>query len=165
MSETQDRHRFLEAVRSKAGLLYRWGSNGPFNFDCSGLVYWGLEHVSHFRHDLKFVDMTCIGLANYFDGCQVPVKEAPVGSLIFYGDDDVHLSHVMIVNWRWSPALFGLIGACSGDPSTTTDARAYAQNAGVHTRKGSYWTSKRRFAVDPFHKVKIYNFFSGGSYA
>lgn len=35
----------LSAARSKLGRPYVWGAKGPNSFDCSGFVYWCLNHV------------------------------------------------------------------------------------------------------------------------
>ena len=36
---------FLDVVEAQKGLPYVWGSDGPYSFDCSGLIVFGLKAV------------------------------------------------------------------------------------------------------------------------
>jgi cell wall-associated NlpC family hydrolase len=46
-SDSATLNTFVAAARSRVGLPYVWGGNGPNNFDCSGLVKWSLNQAGY----------------------------------------------------------------------------------------------------------------------
>jgi len=158
----RERLRFLDAVRSKAGTLYKWSANGPLYFDCSGLVIWGLRHTKRFA---KIPDMNTDGLRHHFRACETHWEDAQPGSIVLYGPSRTDMDHVMILNWRWGPGRYGLIGMCSGGGGTNSIEVAYGQDARMKTPRGSYMARRRQSVLDPFHMLEVEHFFSGGPHA
>ncbi len=82
---------FLEAAESRLGLPYVWGGDGPFDFDCSGLVQWSLAQAG--------VVMPRVAAEQALTGPEVPVSELQPGDLLFYHTDPTapdYISHVAI---------------------------------------------------------------------
>lgn len=75
-----------------ANAPYRWGSNGPYSFDCSGLVLKVLSDVGIF-----LPDMTAQDIYKYFskqDGGTMINPE--IDCLLFFGQDVDNITHVAI---------------------------------------------------------------------
>jgi cell wall-associated NlpC family hydrolase len=71
---------------------YRWGSNGPNSFDCSGLVLKALSDVGVF-----LPDMTAQNLFNFFSKKEMIMQNEPCEDcLLFFGRDTEHISHIAI---------------------------------------------------------------------
>ena len=86
---------------------YEWGGNGPFTFDCSGLVVKCLKDVNY-----DIPDMTSQQLYSHFisrsNRCSIEGD-----SLLFFGRNKQNISHVAIaVNDEW------MIEAGGGDRLT-----------------------------------------------
>ena len=82
---------FLSAAESRLGLPYVWGGNGPFEFDCSGLVKWSLAQAG--------VVMPRVAADQARTGPQVPLSQLRPGDLLFYRTDPTapgYISHVAI---------------------------------------------------------------------
>jgi peptidoglycan DL-endopeptidase CwlO len=82
---------FLKAAESRLGMPYVWGGNGPFDFDCSGLVQWSLARAG--------VVMPRVAAEQALTGPQVPVSRLLPGDLLFYHTDPTapgYISHVAI---------------------------------------------------------------------
>jgi peptidoglycan DL-endopeptidase CwlO len=82
---------FLTAAESRLGMEYVWGGDGPFVFDCSGLVQWSLAQAG--------VVMPRVAAEQALTGPQVPVSELEPGDLLFYHTDPTapdYISHVAI---------------------------------------------------------------------
>jgi peptidoglycan DL-endopeptidase CwlO len=82
---------FLAAAESREGMPYVWGANGPFQFDCSGLVQWSMAQAG--------VVMPRVAADQALTGPQVPVSELTPGDLLFYHTDPTapgYISHVAI---------------------------------------------------------------------
>jgi cell wall-associated NlpC family hydrolase len=82
---------FLSAAESRLGLPYVWGGNGPFVFDCSGLVKWSLAQAG--------VVMPRVAADQARTGPQVPLSQLQPGDLLFYHTDPTapgYISHVAI---------------------------------------------------------------------
>lgn len=107
------------------GLPYRWGGDDPIQgFDCSGLVQ---EILASAGLDPKG-DQTAQGLYDYFEKRgSWGIQQA--GSLVFYGKDAFHISHVgfMIDSYR-------MVEAGGGGSKTNTENDAARQNAYVRVR-------------------------------
>jgi len=82
---------FLTAAESRLGMEYVWGGDGPFVFDCSGLVQWSLAQAG--------VVMPRVAAEQALTGPQVPVSRLEPGDLLFYHTDPTapdYISHVAI---------------------------------------------------------------------
>ena len=69
---------------------YRWGSNGPFDFDCSGFVLKSLNDVG-----LKLPDMTANSLMEYCNEKGSSSDERLCDALLFFGKNG-KATHVAI---------------------------------------------------------------------
>ena len=134
------REEYLSRIFQKIGKPYIWGCMGPDAFDCSGLVCYGLELEAK---------NNALELAMMFDRYVVDRKQAPPGSLYFYGKPGI-ISHVMTVASHWPNGGITLIGARGGDSTTTTLDIAMQQKAFVDCCWETYWFDAFQFAVDPF---------------
>lgn len=70
---------------------YRWGSNGPNSFDCSGLVLKVLADVGIF-----LPDMTAQNLYDYLIKNSHQMSQPSHDVILFFGKDTQHISHVAI---------------------------------------------------------------------
>ncbi len=145
--ENTDRERFVEAVISRAGFPYRWGSRGPDTFDCCGLVEWGMEQIGKpFGRDISSAT-----LYDIYHTKKVLEPAAQPGSLWLYsGAGNDNISHVMIMIRRWSCGGGTLIGARGGGPTTLTPTKAWEHRAFVDVIQTDYWHNNLVFIVDPF---------------
>jgi cell wall-associated NlpC family hydrolase len=72
--------------------IYRWGMNGPYEFDCSGFVLKALHDVG-----VTLPDMTSQNIYRWatekkdFYSC-----EPEADCLLFFGDSENHIKHVAI---------------------------------------------------------------------
>jgi hypothetical protein len=83
--------RFLTAATSRIGLPYVWGGDGPYVFDCSGLVQWSLRQAG--------VVMPRVAADQARTGPLLPLSELEPGDLLFYHTDPTapdYISHVAI---------------------------------------------------------------------
>lgn len=71
------------AARSALGRPYVWGANGPYGFDCSGLMQWSYAQAG--------VGLPRTSQAQRYAGRQVPLSEARPGDLVLYRDDASHV--------------------------------------------------------------------------
>lgn len=87
MSET-DQGVFVDRLRTRVGLPYRWGGNGPKDFDCSGLIVWALAETYG-----SWKDMALSELVQHHT---IPIEphEVRQGDLILIADQDAQVSHV-----------------------------------------------------------------------
>ena len=69
------RDQIVNAARSKLGCRYKWGAEGPNEFDCSGLVKWCYAQVG------IVVPRTTSQLKNF--GIQVSVSQALPGDILW----------------------------------------------------------------------------------
>lgn len=113
----------MDALLAQLGKPYRWGGNGPDNFDCSGYVgyIWRTLGIrsGDYTADAMFDNFR---LGNW-PGTKVEVPD--FGDLIFYGSG-TRAGHVV---WGISPHW--VLGATGGGQATTTDAKAKAAGAAV----------------------------------
>ena len=82
---------FLKAAESRLGMRYVWGGDGPYVFDCSGLVQWSLAQAG--------VVMPRVAAEQALTGPQVPLSRLQPGDLLFYHTDPTapgYISHVAI---------------------------------------------------------------------
>jgi len=70
---------------------YRWGSNGPYSFDCSGFALKVLSDVGLF-----LPDMTAQGLYDYLLKNGYQSSKVEHDTIIFYGQDTEKIKHVSI---------------------------------------------------------------------
>jgi peptidoglycan DL-endopeptidase CwlO len=83
--------RFLAAARSRLGMPYVWGANGPTSFDCSGLVQWAMAQAG--------VVMPRVAAEQAQTGPLLPLSQLQPGDLLFYHTDPTapdSISHVAI---------------------------------------------------------------------
>lgn len=127
---------FLDACLAQLGKPYRWGGNGPDNFDCSGYVGYIWRQLG-----IRSGDYTADAMYDNFrlgnwPGEKVAVEDANLGDLVFFGSG-TNAGHVV---FALSPGH--VLGATGGGKSTTTDAKAKAQGAAVR--------------IDPMGKVNTH---------
>jgi len=82
---------FLAAAESRIGLPYVWGGEGPFKFDCSGLVQWSMRRAG--------IVMPRVAADQARTGPLVPISALRPGDLLFYHTDPTapnYISHVAI---------------------------------------------------------------------
>jgi peptidoglycan DL-endopeptidase CwlO len=90
MSPTQVRA-FLGAAKSRVGMPYVWGGDGPDKFDCSGLVKWSMAQAG--------IVMPRVASDQALTGPIVSLSQLQPGDLLFYHDDPDAprlISHVAI---------------------------------------------------------------------
>ena len=83
--------RFLAAAKSRVGLPYVWGGDGPRVFDCSGLVQWSMAQAG--------VLMPRVAADQARTGPLVSLSKLQPGDLLFYHTDPTapnYISHVAI---------------------------------------------------------------------
>jgi peptidoglycan DL-endopeptidase CwlO len=83
--------RFLAAAKSRLGMPYVWGDNGPDAFDCSGLVQWSMAQAG--------LVMPRVAADQAMTGPLIPLSELEPGDLLFYHTDPTapdYISHVAI---------------------------------------------------------------------
>jgi hypothetical protein len=83
--------RFLTAAKSRVGMPYVWGGDGPNQFDCSGLVQWSLAQAG--------VVMPRVAAEQARTGPLLPLSALQPGDLLFYHTDPTapsSISHVAI---------------------------------------------------------------------
>jgi peptidoglycan DL-endopeptidase CwlO len=81
----------LMAARSRLGRPYVWGGDGPYVFDCSGLVQWSFAQAG--------LVMPRVAADQALTGPEVPLSRAEPGDLLFYHTDPTdptYISHVAI---------------------------------------------------------------------
>lgn len=144
------RTKFLNAIRKVIGTRYRWGGQSPEDgFDCSGLILWGMNEAG-----MTVPDMSANGLWLKYEPQRIDMKWAKPGCLMFYGDEDGDIDHVMVVLnvWEYGPhfPLMTLVGARGGDMLTIDAGTAYSKHAFVDTVIGDYWHTRYRGCADPF---------------
>lgn len=82
---------FLAAARSRVGMPYVWGGDGPTQFDCSGLVQWSMRQAG--------VLMPRVAADQARTGPLLPLTALRPGDLLFYHTDPTaptYISHVAI---------------------------------------------------------------------
>lgn len=141
------RDAFVAAVRSQVGRPYIWGGQDPkIGFDCSGLVIWAMNQAG-----LPIRDHSSSQLAAIYEGNQVGIKTAYPGCLVFYGNTEDSIKHVMTVVDVWPDGTFAMVGARGGDAYCTKAETAAKLGACVDCVLGpAYWSRKFRFCADPF---------------
>lgn len=71
---------------------YKWGANGPFEFDCSGLVLKVMHDVG-----VTLPDMTAQHIYNWAtDEKELESCEPDSDCLLFFGRDNKNISHVAL---------------------------------------------------------------------
>jgi cell wall-associated NlpC family hydrolase len=88
--------RVLNKAESKAGVWYAYGAAGPYNFDCSGLVYWAAGQLG-----ISLPRTTYGMLAGSSHLYRIPLSWARRGDLMFYGSGHVE------INTGWYHTTFG----------------------------------------------------------
>jgi cell wall-associated NlpC family hydrolase len=82
---------FLAAAKSRVGMPYVWGAEGPTAFDCSGLVHWAMAQAG--------VVMPRVAADQARTGPLLPLSRLRPGDLLFYHTDPTapaYISHVAI---------------------------------------------------------------------
>jgi cell wall-associated NlpC family hydrolase len=125
------RGQFMDALLAHLGKPYRWGGNGPANFDCSGYVGYVWRQLN-----LRQGDYTADAMYDNFrlgnwPAVNVAPEDADLGDLVFYGSG-TNAGHVV---FALSPGH--VIGATGGGKGTTTDEIARKAGAAVRIDKAS----------------------------
>ncbi len=71
---------------------YRWAANGPFEFDCSGLVLKVLRDVGFDLPDMRGKDIYTWAIGRSLQSCIEPFPDC----LLFFGKDRDSISHIAI---------------------------------------------------------------------
>jgi hypothetical protein len=145
MAQDFERFKVMEAARSKVGLPYQYGGNGPMFFDCSGFVCYCLRHCETFAGD-KLPDLSAQKLFYRFQ----KTHNVRPGCIACYGKGPNEINHVMLVNWCFEGGFYNLIGARGGGETTRTVADAFAQGAFVSCVSSNYWRENFKGFVDPW---------------
>lgn len=120
------RGELMDALLAQLGKPYRWGGDGPDNFDCSGYVGFIWRQL-----DIRSGDYTADAMFDNFRlgdwSCTMlpATAEVQFGDLLFFGSG-THASHVV---WGISPHW--VLGATGGGRGTTTDEIAKRAGAAV----------------------------------
>lgn len=119
MAETANdlRQQFVGVLLKQLGKPYVWASNGPNDFDCSGLMVYGLRQVGAISGNDDY------SARGFFNIC--PKTELPLpGDLAFYGQKPDKVSHVVCI-------IDGVrvISASGGDSRTTSQEIARKMGA------------------------------------
>ena len=104
---------------------YRWGGNGPNNFDCSGLVLACLKVSNFFPSD---VDTTAQDIYFYLSN-QNWIEKKCRGAICFFGKRRDRITHIGIM-----VDDNNFIGANGGNSLTISDEIAIKMNAKVDIR-------------------------------
>jgi len=76
---------------------YKWGANGPFEFDCSGLVVKSWNDYNRISgKDYIIPDMSSQGIYNYLIKSGKQCEPPSEGCLLFYGKSIDKISHIAI---------------------------------------------------------------------
>ncbi|MFI7411796.1 NlpC/P60 family protein [Streptomyces sp. NPDC049627] len=73
----------VAAAQSALGRPYVWGANGPYGFDCSGLIQWSYAQAG--------VSLPRTSQGQRYAGRQVPLSEAQPGDVVTYRSDASHV--------------------------------------------------------------------------
>jgi cell wall-associated NlpC family hydrolase len=78
----------LSAAKTRLGMPYRYGAEGPGSFDCSGLTKWSYKQAG------KTLPRTV--QQQYGAVTHISLSSVKPGDLLFFGKDTRHLTHVGI---------------------------------------------------------------------
>ena len=101
--------RVLNKAETRAGVWYSYGAAGPFNFDCSGLVFWSAGQLG-----ITLPRTTYGMLAGTTHLYRIPLSSVRRGDLIFFGSGHVEFATI------WYHVSFG-----AHHSGTTVGWRAY----------------------------------------
>lgn len=104
------------------GKLYRWGANGPQNFDCSGFICSLFKEIGWLN---KSIDLTAQDLYRFCSDKNFK-EEKKRGSILFFGKSRERITHIELMITK-----FHSIGASGGDHLTISDPIAIGQNARI----------------------------------
>ena len=122
---------FLDACLDQLGKPYRWGGNGPANFDCSGYVGYIWRQLGIRSGDYTADAMFDNFRTGVWPATKVEPDDVQIGDVIFYGNS-TYAGHVV---FGISPGH--VLGATGGGMATTTDAKAKEQGACVRIDKAT----------------------------
>ena len=140
------RYRFLEVIRKAIGAPYTWGGQCiEKGFDCSGLIYWGLNEIG-----FEVPDLTASHYIRYFNNCIINKNDSKPGDIWFYGINKESINHIMVVLSKWPNDTYILCGARGGTYLTQNENAASNDRAFVDVCFGDYWNVNFQVAVNPF---------------
>ena len=121
----------VKLALSARGIPYIWGGSTPnVGFDCSGFIVWIFQILAM----LPEGDWSAQGLYNIFAAKKRASSQlAGPGDLVFYGNDILHITHVMM-----KASDITLIGAHGGGRKTMTRDQAYTAGARVSSVMQDY---------------------------
>jgi cell wall-associated NlpC family hydrolase len=111
---------YKSALQKTFGKPYVWGSNGPFCFDCSGLIQFILKPTQI----LPPIDMTADEIYRFLL-TEEAINVRGFGALAFYGST-FHIHHV-----GFCLDEFVMLNAAGGGPNVTSIQLAISSNASV----------------------------------
>jgi cell wall-associated NlpC family hydrolase len=106
---------------------YRWGANGPFEFDCSGLALKVLKDVG-----ISLTDRTSQNLYNTLKGMSFSSCEPEHDCILFFGKSIDKITHVSI---GISPTLMIEAGGAGRNSLNMTMDQLAAKDARVRLSK------------------------------
>lgn len=112
---------YKTALDKAYGKPYIWGAEGPFSFDCSGLIRFIFKQTPI----LPPFDQTADDLYHYFLKEEDSVNARGLGSLAFFGSA-MHIHHV-----GFCIDEYVMLNAAGGGPEITTVDKANDANARV----------------------------------
>ena len=118
-------NKMIDFAISNINKPYRWGGNGPNNFDCSGFILACLKVSDYIPAN---ADITAQDIFNYLSN-QNWIEKKCRGAICFFGKTRYKITHVglMVDEYRF-------LGANGGDSKTVNDIIALEQNAKVDIR-------------------------------
>ena len=130
------REHLVNLALKLVGCPYIWGGANPWTgFDCSGFIIWIYQVFGL----LPSGDWTAQGLYDWLvKSTERPNYNREPGSLVFYGSDPDHLTHVML-----SLGAGLVVGASGGDHTTTTLEEARRRGAQVKVKPIGYRSDLR----------------------
>jgi cell wall-associated NlpC family hydrolase len=87
--------RAMNIAHTKIGDWYSYGAAGPYQFDCSGLVYYSYRHAGDYN-------ISRTAQSQYNQSQKISYNNRRVGDLVFYGYGSRDIYHVGIyigVHW------------------------------------------------------------------
>jgi hypothetical protein len=146
------REEFCNVIATRVAYPYIWNARGAFEFDCCGLVEWGMAQIGR-PYPRNIASRELID----FHPVKVPRGQEKLGCLYLYSSKQTPaiISHVTIYFRQWKNGQKWLIGANGGGAKILTEATALAAGAMVKVVPDIYRISDLQYILDPFTKDDV----------